>query len=175
MLWSVLAIYANIRDSDVKFKNFNLDLAPGCSQRDYRLRWLVQLIVTKSLHLTESDPSESQGGSFAKKSVIESTYFVKTAGQYIRQLLAVKDWRSALTVAMLIPACFPAIRAKISYETLGYQVASLVSSKRSEHEFITQKLHLPQEWLTTTLALCLQNFNLNEAAIEAWKKAGNPQ
>ena len=127
ILWSLLSFYANIRDSETDFKKFNLELAPACSQRDYRLRWLTQLVLTQVLHF-QNDPVNTinQGGQYAKKGIIEDSYLVATSGQYIRQLLAAKDWRSALTVALLVPATFPAIRAKLLYEVLGLQVSHLL-------------------------------------------------
>ena len=51
ILWSLLSFYANIRDSDTDFKQFSSNLANGASDRDYRLRWLVQLVLQQCIHL----------------------------------------------------------------------------------------------------------------------------
>ena len=86
-----------------------------------------------------------------------------------------RDWRSALIVALLVPPTFPAIRSKLLYEVLCLQASLLLDQSRHVTDFVTKELNLPAQWLDTTIALSMQNFNLNEAAIKAWLAAGNPK
>ena len=51
----------------------------------------------------------------------------------------------------------------------------MLGQRQEDSVFIERELGLPAEWLSTSLALCEQNFNLYEAAMAEWHKAGNPQ
>ena len=47
ILWSALKLYARVRDADKDFKEFKDELTPGHveAMRDYRLKWILQLVV----------------------------------------------------------------------------------------------------------------------------------
>ena len=151
LMWSLLQVYAGCRDADENLKRFAVELTPNCSQRDYRLRWLVQLVMILALKLKESQASGPEGsGIYGKKARIEEAYFVHTSSQYVRQLLAADDWRSALLVALLIPSQpsrFGEIRSKLIYEALNLSATKLIVLGKQEGGYITQRLSLPQEWL----------------------------
>ena len=93
----------------------------------------------------------------------------------MRQLLAAKDWRSALAVGLIIPPRYAVIRSKLIYEVLSLRASEMLGQREEDSVFIERELGLPAEWLSTSLALCEQNFNLYEAAMAEWHRAGNPQ
>ena len=46
-MWSALKLYARVRDADKDFRKFKNELTPGHveTMRDYRLKWILQLVV----------------------------------------------------------------------------------------------------------------------------------
>ena len=64
IMWSALQLYAKVRDADEDFIKFKKDITPvhgtveAC--RDYRLRWIVQLIVRYYLHMESDGMSEKK-------------------------------------------------------------------------------------------------------------------
>ena len=63
------------------------------------------------------------------------------------------------------------IKAKMLFNILCMKAPLLVLQPKVDIDFIVLKLKLPQKWLATSLALCYQNFQLNEKAIDQWVKA----
>ena len=57
------------------------------------------------------------------------------------------------------------------FNILCMQAPLLVLKPQADIDFITKKLKLPEKWLATSLALCYQNFQLNEKAIDEWIKS----
>ena len=81
LLWSLLRIYAGCRDAIDSVKHFEINLTPGCSQREYSLRWLVQLVLRESLH---QQVFVREAGQYGQLATIEDAYFVQTSSQFVR-------------------------------------------------------------------------------------------
>lgn len=88
ILWSMLRLYAKCRDADQSFEHFSNELARGCSQRDYRLRWLSQLVLRHQMNTEAMSGGIAVGqGVYGKQGTIDDPFFVEVSGKYIRQLL----------------------------------------------------------------------------------------
>ena len=108
------------------------------------------------------------------KYAMNEDFMVGTSCKYIGQLLFERDWKTALQVALLMPdnkQHHSVIKAKTIFRILCMQAPELVLKPQADIDFIVQKLKLPEKWLATSLALCYQNFQLNERAMDEWVKA----
>lgn len=70
--------------------------------------------------------------------------------------MAVQDWRSALTVCLMIPQKSNAvIRRKLLFEVLSLKATRMILRQEKDLRFIDEELGIPKDYFSSSLALCL--------------------
>jgi hypothetical protein len=146
------APYGKVALADEELCHFTLE---NSSPRNFRLRWLTQLIVRHSLY-----GSEDYEQKHRNPANITEKEFVGTCCKYVYQLIGQQDWRMALLVCQLIPTGHyvnQKIRRRLTFEVLQRQLLTIITEPGNfDHHnkpYLLTEAKVPQEWLHTALAL----------------------